>query len=94
MKRLLLLVFLASPCFAQGHSVTLTWTPPPAVNPPVTSYELVRTSDVDCQITMGIPSPTYTDTSVISGRTYTYAVMAVNAQGISLASNLAVAVIP
>jgi hypothetical protein len=49
---------------------------------------------VDCQIIMGIAASAYTDTSVVSGRTYTYAVMAVNAVGMSLASNLAVAVIP
>ena len=75
------------------HSVVLSWGPSASS---VTGYRVYRDDGSGLSpVTSVIPDLTYTDTTVVSGSTYHYAVTAVDAAGDESAfSNEATAVIP
>jgi fibronectin type 3 domain-containing protein len=69
------------PGAAKPHSVTLTWQPSPK---PVAGYNVYRRTSDETQlirIASGVREPRYEDRIVSSGRTYFYAVTAVDAAG-------------
>lgn len=75
-----------------GSGVLLTWTVPSYSPTPISKYILVRD-----QVKVTTPSATlntFTDTTAVSGRTYTYQVRAVNSFGTSKWSNSVVVTIP
>ncbi|MGH9716961.1 MAG: choice-of-anchor D domain-containing protein [Candidatus Acidiferrales bacterium] len=62
-----------------NHSVALNWQPSSS---PVTGYFVFRgssASDLSQITTSAVPTTTYTDTKVVNGQTYVYAVKSVNA---------------
>ena len=75
------------------HSVVLSWGPSPTS---VVGYRVYRDNGSGFSpLTSVIPDLTYTDTAVVSGNTYLYAVTAIDAAGDeSPFSNQATAVIP
>jgi hypothetical protein len=75
------------------HSVVLSWGPSPTS---VVGYRVYRDNGSGLSpLTSVIPDLTYTDTTVVSGNTYLYAVTAIDAAGAeSPFSNEATAVIP
>jgi len=75
------------------HSVVLSWGPSPTS---VVGYRVYRDNGSGFSpLTSVIPDLTYTDTAVVSGNTYLYAVTAIDAAGAeSPFSNEATAVIP
>ncbi len=75
------------------HSVVLSWGPSPSS---VAGYRVYRDNGSGFSpLTSVIPDLTYTDTSVVSGNTYLYAVTAIDAAGDeSPFSNEATAIIP
>ena len=75
------------------HSVVLSWGPSPTS---VVGYRVYRDNGSGFSpLTSVIPDLTYTDTAVVSGNTYLYAVTAIDAAGDeSPFSNEATAVIP
>jgi len=67
-------------------SITLTWTPAPSA----TSYRVTRATSSQgpfSTIATGVANPTYTDRGLVSGTTYFYSVVAVNAAGESAATD-------
>jgi HYDIN/CFA65/VesB-like, Ig-like domain/Cep192 domain 4 len=68
---------------ATGHSVTLTWAA--STSPNVSGYNVYRATGLSGAYSKLTAAPVsgleYTDTSVVSGETYVYAVTAVNSSG-------------
>ena len=67
---------------AQTHSVTLSWTPPVAqTGVTITVYNVYRADTSGGQVAVthpldpsGVPGTTFTDTTVLAGKTYYYKV--------------------
>ncbi|WP_446744408.1 choice-of-anchor D domain-containing protein [Silvibacterium acidisoli] len=81
------------------HEVTLNWTPPSSTPVPVAGYNVYRatgTSTAYARInTSTIVQPTYVDTTVVAGSTYSYVVKSMASAGLeSAASNNTNVVIP
>ena len=78
-----------------GPAVRLDWTLPPDGGSPITRYVVLRDAVRLVTLTATPTGPlTYTDTTVISGTTYSYQVRAVNAIGSGQLSNKAVVTVP
>jgi hypothetical protein len=73
-----------------GSAVQLDWTVPPDGGSPITKYVVLRDTVRLVTLTATATGPTtYTDSTVVTGTTYTYQVKAVNAQGSGQLSNKA-----
>ena len=76
---------------SSGSYALLTWTAPTSNGgSAITSYNIYRGTSAGSESTTAIGSSTtqtYTDSTVVSGKTYYYVVKAVNAVGTSAASN-------
>lgn len=108
MKLFCLLILTALSLIAQTltHSVTLTWVNP-AQNPTGTTTSLYRLTGT-CpasppvtsppsgftQLTTGLTTSTYTDSSVAGGTTYCYVAVAVSGSSLSAPSNTATGAVP
>ena len=72
-------------CKSATHSVTLTWNAPaPVGNTPIQGYNVYRsaTSGGTYELVVSrIPAPTYTDSTVSSGKTYYYVVTTIDQSG-------------
>gem|GEM_PF-1921613 len=78
-----------------GPAVQLDWTLPPDGGSPITKYVVLRDGVRLVSLTATATGPlTYTDTTVVSGTTYSYQVRAVNVIGGGQLSNKAVVTIP
>lgn len=106
---LIALLLFAGPAFAQGHSVTLTWTPSTTVTTDTLGYNVLRSTSSGTEVVISpLTSPngvtctatlcTYVDSSstLTAGQTYFYVVETVdtNTKQISGPSNEVSTMIP
>jgi fibronectin type 3 domain-containing protein len=80
------------------HDVVLNWDPPASISDPVAGYNIYRATGAGAFVLLNpVPDPqvSYTDFSVVSGATYTYAVKSVDYSNIeSVSSNQVTVTIP